>query len=128
VREGWLVQTLLDEHRDASTYKREVTDLFVWRKFRFALARHRELDEVALFGPPGLDTCSSRLRAVSPKLFWEITGEVLAIEHDQTGAKMIDDLLDGLLRLDDSSLRDLCRGLTWPGLQRFLERVQSYAP
>lgn len=119
VRELWLSTALHRAQANSETdiHQRRV-NLFLWQKFRDALAETHPGGARAIYGPGNLETSVENSSFYAPETFWLATSEIMDLADTEKEAEFMDDLLDTMSWLDDSRLRAALSD-KWNGLNEF---------
>ncbi len=129
VREGWLVEALADEHRNADKDREQSkADQVIWNQLTRQLAKHAEnLPEHirAKLQPlvthaSSFRTIANRVRLCSEAAFWNITREILRMSRGQAPASQVDHLLWELNYLSNNNLRQVLGGT---GSEKTIEEI-----
>ena len=115
VREGWLMDALIDEV-DRNSVPERPFDVGV-----FSYLRDHAESSLSQYSNPGARELPYRIRRTNVELYWDITRAIVSLqpgEIDRVGR--IDELLDALVELSRTELEDLIEKGQWAGFRGFL--------
>jgi hypothetical protein len=120
VREGWLMDVLIDE-MDTQNSAERIFDVGAFNYLRDHIA-----DPLSYHAAPGARDLPYRIRRINSELYWDMTRAIVSLRPaDIDRVDLVDDLLQALLALSRAELERAIDGVKWSGFNNLHGRVDT---